>query len=76
MNRSTAELARLAEEAQATADAAHAEVARLRALVLAYERRLGALEAIVAEPVQCSSASTISDPLTWPRDGDGCEVPT
>ena len=76
MNRPTAELARLAAEAQATADAAHAEVAQLRAMVLTLARRLAALEAIVAEPVQCSSASTISDPLTWPRDGEGREVPT
>lgn len=65
MNRSTADLARLAEEALATADAAHAEVARLRALVLAFERRLAALE-----------NSHSSDPLTWPRDGEGREVPT
>lgn len=65
MNRSTADLARLAEEAQATADAAYAEVARLHALVLECERRIVALE-------QAQRA----DPLTWPRDGDGREVPT
>lgn len=65
MNRPTAELARLAAEAQATADAAHAEVARLRALVLAFERRLASLE-----------HSHRADPLTWARDGEGREVPT
>lgn len=65
MNRPTAELSRLVEEATATADAAHAEVARLRAMVLSCERRLVALE-----------HSQRADPLTWPRDGEGREVPT
>lgn len=65
MNRSTADLERLAEEALATADAARAEVARLRAMVLAFERRLASLE-----------HSHCADPLTWPRDGEGREVPT
>ena len=65
MNRSTADIARLAEEALATADAAHAEVARLRAMVLSCERRLVALE-----------HSHRADPLTWSRDGEGREVPT
>ena len=65
MNRSTADLARLAEEALATADAAHEKVERLSAMVLACERRLVALE-----------HSQRADPLTWSRDGEGREVPT
>ena len=76
MNRPTAELSRLVEEAQATADAAHEKVERLSAMMLTLARRVAALEAIVAEPVQRSSASAIRDPLTWPRDGEGREVPT